>query len=178
MASIMTDDGPIPGKLPQTLSAQELAWLTGLTQSRIGQLASQGVVVRVDRDAYSTASIRRLFEHQRERNIGPSKWNSARSDLATERAAMAKLNRLEREGELMRRDVVREISCGIVAAARDRFLGMPAKLAHRLAVEPKPAGCERILYVQVCEILQDLAGLEVVAERADGQRGKAHSPRR
>jgi hypothetical protein len=176
----MTDDGPIPGKLPQTLSAQELAWLTGLTQSRIGQLASQGVVVRVDRDTYAIASIRRLFEHQRERNVGPSKWNTARSALATERARMAKLNREEREGELVRRDTVREMSCAIVAATRDRFLGLPAKLAHRLAVEPKPAGCERILYDQVCEILQELAGLEVVASRvvADGQRSKAHSPRR
>jgi hypothetical protein len=68
----MVDDGSIPDGLPRTLTAMQLTWLTGLTQSRIGQLVAQGVIIKVDRDQYSIASIRRLIEAQREKGAGPA----------------------------------------------------------------------------------------------------------
>jgi hypothetical protein len=128
---------------------------------------------------YATDSVRKISEHQRKQNTGPSQWNTARSKLASERAAMAKLVREEKQGELVQRDVVRSISCSIVGAARDRFLALPTKVAHQVAVESKAPACERIIYTQVVEILEELAALEVVAERvADGHRSKTRTARR
>jgi hypothetical protein len=161
----MTDDGPIPDGLPAVLSLAQLMWLVGLTKARIGQLVSEGAIIKLGRDQYAIGSVPKFVAYQRARNIGPGQWNSARSELALERAATAKLHRLALERKLLPRERVIAMSCSIVGAARDRFLGLPTKVAHKVALESKAANCEKILYTEVCEILQELAGLEVVAER-------------
>jgi hypothetical protein len=155
----------VPDGLPACLTLAQLQWLTGLTKARIGQLVVSGVIRKLGRDSYSIESIPRYCATQREGTGGSSRWNEARTRLASERAAMAKLSRLELEGKLVPLVEMIEANCRAVAVVRDRLLGLGAKLATRLAIASKPAECQQIVYEAVYETLLELSVLTVAPRK-------------
>jgi hypothetical protein len=167
-----------PDDLPETLSLAALSWLLDVTGIRINQLEREGVVEKTERGVYTTESVRSFVRAMRERGEGPRAWNRARTQLAEERAAAARLDRLEKQGTLIQRDVMLGIACSIASAVRDKFLALPTKVAHQVAVQSSAAVCERIIHAQVIEVLEGIAALEVIGERADGHRSKTRTARR
>jgi hypothetical protein len=160
---MMDDTSVPPDGLPPVLSLVQLCWLSGLSTARIGQLVASGTVSRLGRDRYSTASVRKILEHQRTTNTGPQDWNKARVDLTREKAATARLVRLEKEGALMPRAYVIDFIAAICSGVRDRMLAIASKTAQRLAVTSRPAECEKIVYTEITEALEALSKLKVEA---------------
>jgi hypothetical protein len=168
-----------PDDLPEALSLTAICWLLDLTGIRINQLEREGVLEKTERATYTVESVRNFVRTMRQRGEGPRAWNQARTRLAEERAAAARLDRLEKQGELMPRSTVVSIGSAIAGAVRDKFLAMPGRVANQVAIQSNPAVCEGILYNMVCEVLEGIAGLEIIAEKVDEQRrSKAHPPRR
>jgi hypothetical protein len=93
----------------------------------------------------------------RERTLGPQAWNQARTELARERAASARLDRQERERRVIPVDEVRACWTGIARVIRDRVLGLARKVAPRLAGLKSAAELEAILYSECVEALEELS---------------------
>jgi hypothetical protein len=142
----MSDAPPADLELPPTLSAAAMKWLLGLSNSRLEQLTTAGIVTRVERGQYSIGSIRRYAEEQRRmRAFGPAEFNRARTALATERAAAARMTRLQREGELLPRDLVGLIITATFTAIRDRCLGLGTRVAAQCHVAPSVPAIQKII---------------------------------
>ena len=80
------------------------------------------MIEKTARDTYSIASIRNFVRDARQRGAGPAAWNRARTELAVERVAVARLSRQEREGELIPVGVVVAMNTQIVSTVRTRLL--------------------------------------------------------
>jgi hypothetical protein len=164
-------DDAVPEGLPPTLTAAQLGWLLDLSPGRLTQLIPVGIVFRTERDTYDVRSIRNFVRWQRQSSAaGNQAWNDARTSLALERATIARLDREEREGELIPVKEVIAINTTIAARVRDLFLGVPARLAVRVAAAQNPAEAEQIMYAAVVEVLEELSAMQAVAKSAPAAR--------
>ena len=75
---------------------------------------------------------------------------------------MAALQRAKMEGSAIPALEVEERWTSTCAAIKNKFVGMPSKLAAQLATESTPAGCQKILRDEVNENLEDLSRGEFV----------------
>jgi phage terminase Nu1 subunit (DNA packaging protein) len=157
--------------LPSDVTGAELMRLLGVTRPRVTQLAADGIVIRTGRDRYELASITRYCAWLRKGNQGGA-WNEARTALALERAASARLDRQEREGQVVRIDEVRTCWTGIARVIRDRVLGLARKVAPRLVGLKSAAGVETILYRECCECLEELASMEIGVRKVANGKGQ------
>ena len=179
----MSNDPPADLGLPPTLSAAALKWLLGLSNSRLEQLTTAGTITRVERGIYATSSIRSYAEEQRRlRAFGPAEFNRARTELATERAAAARMVRLEREGELLSRDLVSRIITAAFSAVRDRCLGLGTRVAAQCHVAPSVPAIQKIIDEFQREALEEvsqtseseiMARIEQAAETKKHERSRA-----
>src|SRR5262249_48121931 len=63
-------------ELPDTISLTTLRWILGdVTTEYCNQLQRQGVLEKVSRGTYTTASVRSYIRAMRERTLGPQAWN-------------------------------------------------------------------------------------------------------
>ena len=159
----------VPDGLPTTLTSAQLRWLLGLTNSRIEQLTTAGVITRAEKGKYSIDSIRRYAKFQREAQDGPTDWRAVRTALAQEKLAMARLDRAEREGRLIEKDEVKAMNCAIMRTVQARLLAVPATTAPRLVELHRPMEAEAIVRDAITDALTELANLEVrLAGRGNG----------
>jgi hypothetical protein len=146
-----------PRSLPSDVTLADLCWLLGVTKQRIGQLEAEGVVEKTAHGRYALTSVPRFIKLQRERGSGPKAWNDARTQLARERAAAAKLARLEREGKMMDSEVVQLLIVANNRVVRDRFLGLGAKIAPIAHAASTVARTCKVIDSGVHEILTELS---------------------
>jgi len=159
----MDDDAPVLEGLP-VLSSAQLGWLLDLGPQRLTQLVQAGTAVRTGHDCYDPRSVRRYVQWQRANSTnGNAAWNDARTALARERARIARLNRMEREGALLPADEVREAGAAFAVHLRDKLLALPSKVAARV-VALTPAQAERLLREQIAECLEELSRLSVISD--------------
>ena len=171
-------------ELPEAISITTLRWLLGdVTIEYVNQLERQGVLEKSARGMYRTASVRAYIRTMRHRALGPAGWNDARTELARERASAARMTRLERESELLPRDVVESVVGATFTIVRQNFLGMGTRLAPQLHQAPSVPAVQLIVDQHVREVLSALADsseVEIMAHihqeaaRRDGR--KATSP--
>jgi hypothetical protein len=143
--------------LPETVSAAELCWLLDLSISAVTLLEREGTLVKAARDAYSLESVPRYVRALRKRGEGPASWQKARTELTVERARFAKMQRLEREGHLLPRDVVEVILGNNNRTVRDALLGLGARLAAQLHGARSASEVQALLDGRVREILTALS---------------------
>jgi hypothetical protein len=156
-------------ELPDTISLSTLRWILGdVTTEYCNQLERQGVLEKVSRGTYTTASIRSYVKAMRERTLGPQAWNQARTDLARERAASARLDRLERERRVIPVDEVRTSWTTIARVIRDRVLGLARKVAPKLVGIRTAAEVEAILYPECVEALEELSRMTITTKAPNG----------
>jgi hypothetical protein len=161
--------------LPATLSAAELCWVLDLTISAVTLLEREGILAKSARDVYLLESIPAYIRSLRRRGEGPASWQKARTELAQERALAAKMVRLERQGELLARDVVELILANNNRTIRDALLGLGAKLAPMLRGTTSAAAIQALVDERVREILSGIAEQE---EGAIMRRIEAEAARR
>jgi phage terminase Nu1 subunit (DNA packaging protein) len=150
--------------LPSDVTGAELMRLLGVTRPRISQLEADGIVTRTGRDRYELASVPRYIAWLRKGNEGPVAWNRARTELAQERAQMARLERGQLEGRLLERDHVRHMNVSIAHTIKARLLAVPRATAPRLVGLAHATQAEAVTMDAITTALEELAALAFVAE--------------
>ena len=96
------------------------------------------------------------------------------SEYRKERAALARMDREEREGELVPVDKVKASADIAGRIVKNRLTALPARLSALVAAESDPFKCEQILKFETNQTLQDLSD-EIRRQAAENQREKADS---
>jgi hypothetical protein len=144
-----------PAGLPPTLTVEQLVYLLDLSGSRVSQLVTDQIVQRTATGRYSIGSVPSFIKYLRAHGSGPVALSQARRDLAVERAALARLERQEREGALIPTNQVREVYARSFGAVRSRVLQLPSKLAVRLAAAESAVQAQQIIRDECEELLSD-----------------------
>ena len=146
-----------PDGVPATFTSVQLRWLLGLSNSRLEQFTTAGIIIRIEKGSYTANSIRRHVEFLRKAQDGSRDWQAVRTALAKEKLAMARLDRAEREGQVARtEDFVSNVRA-LFLLVRNRALALP-----RLRGASTPALTHEILDVEVREWLTELSETRVI----------------
>jgi hypothetical protein len=94
---------------------------------------NEQVIERTGYGKYSIVSVPRFIRNLRGHGSGPAALSTAKSNLAIEKAALAKLDRQEREGSLVPIAEVAAVYARTFTAIKSRALALPSKIASRLA---------------------------------------------
>jgi hypothetical protein len=148
--------------LPDTVSLADLRRiLGGVVPSYVYTLEKEGVIEKVGRDLYTFESIPNYIRWLRKGHEGPRAWNKARTELAKERAQLAKLDRHEREGRTIDVDEVPAVWITIATVVRNKILAVGAKLATRLVGLRTPAEAQAIVHAELVEALEELSSMQI-----------------
>jgi hypothetical protein len=166
-------DSTIPDGLPKTFSTQQMKFFTGLSVARLDQLTQSGVIDRPAKGVYAADSVVRYINFLRRSGEGPRDWQSARVELAREKLALLKLERSEREGQLLRKDDVRNLGVSIMTTTKNRLLAVAPALAPRLVGLRSPMEGRELVNDAICDALSEIAALGEVHEKAGRRRNGA-----
>ena len=145
-----------------TVKATVLANLFGLTERRIRQLAEVGVVVKAARGEFELASSIRAYVTFLNKTTGETddsgtSFRRSRARLMAARAALAEMEQAEKSGLLIPSEQVNEAWTKITAIVRNRLLGIPSKMAARLAPISTPVAIEEALRTEINAALSEIA---------------------
>jgi hypothetical protein len=160
-----------PDTLPKEFSATELRFLLGVSQGRLSQLEGEGIIERVRPGFYSVGSICGYITFLRESDAHvPKELRIARRDYIREQTALKRLERLERERELLPAKSVRADSVEAATNVRNRLLVVPRRCAPKLVGLKYAREGEMVVAAEIDEALTELARL------ADLPRGVRFEP--
>jgi len=148
---------------PERLNQRDLAGVMGVSQATISDMTIAGAITREADGSYRITAIAQAFLHQRKtmREGGSGMGLAAeRTEYTREKTAMARLDRLEREGALVPEDEVEEAYELSLMPIRTRLLALPARLAARLIACRTAADVQRVLKKVVDEILSEISSLK------------------
>jgi hypothetical protein len=140
---------------------EQLVFLLDVTTTRIAQLSTEQVIERTGYGKYSIVSVPSFIRNLRGHGSGPAALSAAKSTLAIEKAALAKLDRQEREGSLVPLEQVAVVYARTFAAIKSRALALPRKIASRLAACESAVQAQQIIKDEVLEFLKDAEQGEV-----------------
>jgi len=155
--------------------------LGDLTVEYCNQLQRGGVIAKASRGRYPTAAVRDYVLAMRQRTLGATEFNTARTELTRERAAAARTARLQREGELLPRDLVGLIIMATFRAVRDQCLGLGAKVAAQCHVAQSVPAVQQIIDANIRESLERLSEMseaEVLTRIEEAARQQQRGPGR
>src|SRR5215471_214258 len=118
--------------LPETVTLDQLRMLLGVNTSHVNHLERQGIIKKVERDAYQLASIPAYIQWLRKVQAGPQDWRTVRTEIGRERLALLKLERGAKEGSLLQKSDVKAMNVGIATTIKNRLLAVPRATAPRL----------------------------------------------
>jgi phage terminase Nu1 subunit (DNA packaging protein) len=150
---------------PSHVSAADLARLFSVTRGAITKLVNKRVLRKKARGFEVISSFASYLAYREglvAAKHGGGPFGEARTRLLVEKANMAQLQREKMEGSAIPAPEVEERWTSTCAAIKNKFVGMPSKLAAQLATESTPAGCQKILRDEVNENLEDLSRGEFV----------------
>jgi hypothetical protein len=151
------------------LSLTDICWVLGLTKQRVQQLEADGIVEKVDRNSYRMASVPKYLKLIREAGRGPKKWQDARTELVLERLRMAKLDRLERQNELIPAADIIKFNAALCNVFKTALMGLGNKLGPQVANSRDPARAAQIITQAHIELLTEFQRLtRIVDERKQG----------
>jgi hypothetical protein len=148
-----------PEGLPAAFSTTQMRFLTGLSVARLDQLAQSGVIDRPAKGVYAADSVVRYIRFLRRSGDGPKDWQSARTVIAQERAALLRLERLQREGNLLEKNAVKNLGVEIVTTFKTKMLCVPSAVAPRLVGLKTAAEGEAVVRGPIEDALRELAAL-------------------
>jgi len=90
-------------------------------------------------------------------DAGGKTLDQARTDKAVVETRIKEIELAEARGQLVSIDVVEQAVTDMIAAARAKFIGLPAKLAPLVATKRKQAECKSIIEDGIYEGLAELA---------------------
>lgn len=163
------------GKISDLIVSQaQLGEFFGLSQQRISQLESAGVVIRAgDKSGLLLAeSLRSYYLSNRTTEEGLSFWHEKTLHEKAKRE-MAELKLRERQGELYEAVTVERVLAELLTEFRNKLLGTGHKLALQLENQSASVICDIIdkeIYNYLTELSQGFSGCNF-KEADNGQSG-------
>lgn len=138
----------------------DLAYLVALTERRIQQLEVESVVTRVEHGRYDLVeSVRAIVEYARSSSRGSVASEAERNErtgLTREKRSIAKMNRLELEGRLVRVEVQNNNLMTLGREIRNNLETIPDRIAALAAAENDKAKVYNMLAAEIRESLDQL----------------------
>jgi phage terminase Nu1 subunit (DNA packaging protein) len=150
--------------LPETLSLDQLRMLLGVNTSHINNLERQGIIEKTERNTYTLASVPAYIGWLRKVQAGPQDWRDVRTEIGRERLALLRLERGQREGELLDKTGVRNLNISIAATIKNKLLAVPRATAPQLLGLSHASQAEAVTMGAITVALEELAALADVAE--------------
>jgi hypothetical protein len=94
-------------------------------------------------------------------DTGRGSYAKEQARLTAEKAKLAEMERLEREGRLLPADEVAQTWAAILGVIRTRLLALPAKCAVRVGMARNAVEVQAILKVELREVLTELSSTAV-----------------
>ena len=155
-----------------TVTIAELAVILGLTSRRIRQLAEEGVLHTVAKNAYPLAeSVQAYLRFLSARMPEDDEVKYEKAKRAAElqfragRAKKMKLEVQELEGKMHRSEDVKAMTDDLIYAVRSALNAMPGRLAVDVAALTTPAETSDRIRREVHLVMQELAGYEYDPEK-------------
>jgi phage terminase Nu1 subunit (DNA packaging protein) len=157
-------------KLPSSVSLADLARLIGVTRSRCNELERQGVFKKLKHGTYPISAVASYCEFQREALQGSGAGaglTAERAELVRERVIMARLEREERQGNLLPRDQVQSTWDSIVMVIRTALLAIPNRVAAQWSSLRSPQEAEAFVKTLIYEAMDAVRSTEMVIDDGD-----------
>ena len=158
-----------------TYPVATIAKLLLLTERRVQQLLSEGVLPRAERGRYELAPVVQAYvRYLRDRALpgglerAADDFHKARARRTAAEASLAEMRAAEARAELIPADDVRAVLVSVVARVRAKLLGLPVKLAARVLGVQTAGDAEALIRAGVHDALSELAGTQVAGVSADG----------
>ena len=162
-------------------SAEVLAKLLDITERRVRQLSSDGIIPKVSRGRYEMiGAVRGYIRYLRDLNIqsdvGPADYGTQRARLVKARADLAEMEASQMRGDLLFAPDVTAAWTEIVALMRARLLVLPDKIAPVVHETTSINQAKDVIKKAVYEVLTEIAETEIqITPRSDGDAGTAES---
>lgn len=144
--------------------AREVAYLLGITQTRVGQLVTDKVIEKNARDKYDIFKVVPAYCEmlRRGRAAGatatPGSLDDSKARKARAEAEITERDAAKQAGELLSAVDVEAVWIEGLTRFRSRLLGLKVKLAPLVAVEDEIGVCEAIIDDHIDSILKELSG--------------------
>ena len=156
-----------------------IAKLFGLTERRVQQLASEGIIPKPEKNQYELVGcVRSYINYLQQRAFGqgvaPQDTHLERARLLKAQADMVEIELAERTGKLVTVERVEAEWLAMVNACRTKLLSIPTKTAYQISNLKDTHEIEKFLKRTVHEALLELATYESDDEdiSADDGHGK------
>ncbi|MEM0952271.1 MAG: hypothetical protein AAGI66_09050 [Cyanobacteria bacterium P01_H01_bin.74] len=146
-----------------TISRAELALILGVHESRIGQLATDGIAVKVENNKYElTASVQNFIKFHKDRveSLKAASEDDAKKRMALAKANIAELDLAERKGELVDKTIALSVFSEACIVAKTRLMAMSSKIAQAVRVAKDDKTAKLIIDKQVKSALYSLASIK------------------
>jgi len=162
-----------------TYPASTIAKLLDLTERRVRQLASEGIIPKAAGGRYDlVASVRGYVRHLRTRGIGEGTLDahSERARLTRLKADREELELAQLRGELVPVDEAAALLEKVIVACRSRILAIPNRAAPLVSRKRKAAEVREILTRITDEALHELAAIDVDSLGGHGEAAAVDAP--
>ena len=146
--------------MPEDVTGEVFARLVGLNDTRrVRELHEAGIIQRSGKDRYPLEGVALYCENLRtnEKSEDVRRWEKSRADLTSEKAALARTERLLLEGTSFDAKTITHVLGSQLASTRARLLSIPNSTAASVAEISDPESCRKILSDAIREALSDLA---------------------
>src|ERR1700730_12867925 len=141
-------------KLPETVTTADFAGLADITPRQCQRLVAAGILTQT---AYGTFHLKTAFQafikHKSKREQNTSAYGKARTEVMEERAASARLARLEKEGVLVPAADVLEFITPFVTLCKTHMLRVPTKSAPKVFRLPTIGAVAAVLTEDIREAM-------------------------
>ncbi len=128
--------------MSKLIDVHQLAFLFGITDRWVQRMADEHGMPREEHGMYDPIRCTQWYTNFLRAQMKSANFDQkARLTKAT--ADMRELELARRRGELVEARVVERVVADFVLASKARLLGLPDKLAARLAAEKRPAGVKK-----------------------------------
>ncbi len=150
----------------ETINGAALAALFELTQRRVQQLASDGIIPRAERGQYDfersvRGYVRFLRDASERSKRGSDQMADAKLRHETARAEVSELELAEKRGESLPANETEMAWARVASNIRANILAVPVKLAQELAAASTEQECYALLETALHEALEALAETKI-----------------
>lgn len=161
----MSGAGGVSNPAAPTYPVGVIAKLLLLTERRVQQLTTEGIIPKAERGRYELApAVQGYIRFLQERHLGQEGDDGADATLAGEKLKkltaereMKELELGEMRGQLHREGAIVRTYSARVVAARAKMLSLPKKLAPQLVEMADPVEIETIIKAEIYAALRELA---------------------
>ena len=143
--------------MPMIVNAKTMAKIMDLSERRINQLVTEGVIVKDSDGQYNVMQV--IIDYSKNKSGIKSGVNYELEHALLEKAKRetAEIELAELKGEMHRADDVKELLAGMIMNCRNKLLSMPMAVAVRLTGQKDPNAIIDILTKEVKIALNELA---------------------